>query len=180
MDLSGLAEFLTSATAPWWSGLLGILLGGVGTYLTTKRSDERRQAAERQTRLDQQQFDQQALSDQRTYDVEQQRRADVRKAIAGLVAASAKCEQTAFSLAAHSTLENRRESLVAIGDATYHFSQVQLLAGGPVLMAALELHNASRVLNLKPGVDNLVNNVGDVTQKRLALIYTAKANPAFT
>lgn len=38
----GLLEFLTSATAPWWSGLLGILLGGIGTYLTTKRADERR------------------------------------------------------------------------------------------------------------------------------------------
>jgi hypothetical protein len=40
-------NFLTSETAPWWSALVGTVVGGVITYLTTSRATQQQREAER-------------------------------------------------------------------------------------------------------------------------------------
>jgi hypothetical protein len=40
-------NFLTSETAPWWSALVGTVVGGVITYLTTSRATQQQREADR-------------------------------------------------------------------------------------------------------------------------------------
>lgn len=172
-------DFLTSETAPWWSGLLGIIVGSIGTYLTTKKSDERNFVEERQKRKDEQRREQEALSDQREHDSEQRRRAEVREAIAGLVAASTRCDETAWALVTEPGESSRRTAYGALSDVTLHFSRLQLLVEGPVLPAALAVHNAAMDLNAEPDRRTLPTLTQKANQARVALVGTAKANPTF-
>lgn len=172
-------DFFVSSTAPWWAGALFVVIGGVVGHFTAKKGDERKFAEERHAREGQRTLDKQRLTEQRAYDVEQERLATVRTAIVGLVAASEKSDKASWALHIHPSDMVRADSFVAMGELTTHFSKIQLLADGPVVLAAVELHNAALALQ-EVDLTTVVARGEKVQKARIALINTAKEQPSFT
>lgn len=185
MDLSGLGDFLTSATAPWWSGLLGIIVGAVGTNIANKRSDDRQFAEARRTRSDQVELEERRRVEDRALAAGDARRAEIRSHIASLIRASSAVLRVASVAITAESLDDRvkarGDAMTHLGETFYHMTELHMRCDGGIVELAISLNNQSANIALTIGAPHELPSMSESLKNiQTSIVNAAKHDPDFT